>query len=54
MSWDQMTLVFATHFATEIAAVFDDGNGLPRERLARLGPGGRRALRVALEELELL
>jgi hypothetical protein len=43
MSWDEMTLVFATQFATEIAAVSDDGNGLLRERLARLDQGERRA-----------
>jgi hypothetical protein len=39
MSWDQMTLVFATQFATEIAAVTDAGNELLRERLARLDAG---------------
>ena len=52
MSWDQMTLVIATQFASEITAVLDDGNGLLRERLASLEAGERRALREALDELE--
>src|SRR5262245_26944117 len=36
MTWDQMTLVFATQFASEIEAVSIYGNGLLMERLARL------------------
>jgi len=52
MSWEQMTLVFATHFATEIASVMDHGNGLLRERLAQLDTDERRMLRDALDVLE--
>jgi hypothetical protein len=52
MSWEQMTLVFATQFATEIEAASEDGNRLLRERLARLGVGERRVLRDALDELD--
>src|SRR5262249_1099565 len=52
MSWDQMTLVFATQFADEIASVATDGELLLRERLASLGPDERRLLRDALTEPE--
>jgi len=47
-----VALVVATQFAAEIAAVSDDGDGLLRERLSRLGQGERRRLRAALDELE--
>jgi hypothetical protein len=54
LSWNEMTMIFATQFATEIASVMDRGNGLLRERLASLSPGERHALREALAELELV
>jgi hypothetical protein len=53
LSWDQMTLVFATQFAREIDAVAAGGEGLLHERLASLGPDERRILREALAEPEL-
>jgi hypothetical protein len=53
LSWDQMTLVFATQFADEIAAVMHgDGDVVLRDRLAALGPDERRRLREALTEPE--
>jgi hypothetical protein len=36
LSWDQLTLVFATRFAEEITAVLERGDGLLRERLVSL------------------
>jgi hypothetical protein len=55
LSWDQMTLVFATQFATEIAAVMHgNGDAVLRNRLAALAPEERRRLREALAELELV
>jgi hypothetical protein len=52
MSWDQLRLVFATHFADEIAAVMDGGDMLLRQRLASLDAEDRRILREALAEPE--
>jgi hypothetical protein len=55
LSWEQMTLVFATQFATEIAAVMHgNGDAVLRNRLAALAPEERRRLREALAELELV
>jgi hypothetical protein len=55
LSWDEMTMIFATQFAGEIAAVIKgDGEVLLRERLAALGPDERRVLREALAERELI
>jgi hypothetical protein len=55
LSWDQMTLVFATHFADEIAAVIHgDGDAVLRDRLAALGPDERCVLREALGDPELV
>ena len=54
LSWDQMNLIFATHYADEIGAVVSGGDGLLRERLASLGPDERRVLREALAEPELV
>jgi hypothetical protein len=45
MSWDQMTLVFASQFADEIASLAEGGDGLLWQRLAALGPAERRVLR---------
>jgi hypothetical protein len=51
LSWDQLTLVFATQFAAEIAAVVrGDGDAVLRDRLAALGPDERRRLREALRD----
>jgi hypothetical protein len=54
LSWDQATLVFATHFAGEIVSVASDGDELLRSRLASLSGEERRVLRRTLEELELV
>jgi hypothetical protein len=54
LSWDQLTLVFASQFAGEIASVADGGDGLLRQQLALLGPEERRLLREALAEPELV
>jgi hypothetical protein len=55
LSWDEVTMIFATQFASEIPAVVNgDGGVLLRERLAALGPDERRVLRDALAELELI
>ena len=49
-----MTLVFATQFANEVAAVMDgEGDAFLRDRLAALGPNERRRLREALAAPEL-
>jgi hypothetical protein len=54
LSWDQMTLIFATQFAGEIAAVVHgDGEAALRDRLAALDPDERRRLREALAAPEL-
>jgi hypothetical protein len=54
LSWDQMTLVFATQFAGEIAAVIDgEGDAVLEDRLTASGPDERRCLREALSESEL-
>jgi hypothetical protein len=47
-SWDQMTLVFASQFADEIASLAECGNGLLWQRLAALGAAERRVLREGL------
>ena len=54
LSWDQATLVFATHFADEIPSVASGGDGLLRSRLGLLSRDERRLLREALDELELV
>ena len=54
LSWDQLTLVFANRFASEIPAVVNgDGDSLLRERLAGLSSDERRLLREALSQPEL-
>jgi hypothetical protein len=54
LSWDEMTLIFATQFANEISSVMDgNGDGLLRQRLAALSSEERHALREALGEPEL-
>jgi hypothetical protein len=55
LSWDQLTLVFATQFAGEIAAVANGGgSALLRRRLSALSGDERRVLREALSEPELV
>jgi hypothetical protein len=54
LSWDQLTLVFASQFAGEISSVVNgNGGALLRERLAALSSDERRVLRETLRELEL-
>jgi hypothetical protein len=53
LSWDQLSLVFATEFAGEIAAVTSSSGELLRQRLAQLSGDERRVLREALSEPEL-
>jgi hypothetical protein len=53
LSWDQLTLIFASQFAGEISSVMEGGGGLLRKRLGALGPDERRILREALAEPEL-
>jgi hypothetical protein len=53
LSWDEMTMIFATQFAGEIASVMNADDGLLRQRLAMLSSDERRALREALSEPEL-
>lgn len=48
LSWDDLQMVFATQFASEIAAVTDDGDALLRERVAALDEDQRQLLREAL------
>jgi hypothetical protein len=51
LNWDQLSLVFATQFASEIAAVVDnEGDELLRKRLAGLSDDERQVLRDALAE----
>ncbi len=52
LGWDDMKLIFATQFASEIAAVTEDGGEeLLRERVAALDEDQRRVLREALDEV---
>jgi hypothetical protein len=55
LSWDQRTLIFATQFAGEIAAVMHgEGDAVLRHRLAALSSDERSVLQTALSELELV
>jgi hypothetical protein len=55
LSWDQLTVVFATQFAEEIASLaIGDGDALLRQRLASLSNAERRVLRETLSEPELV
>jgi hypothetical protein len=51
LSWADLQMIFATHFADEIAAVTEDGDALLRERVAALDREQRQLLREALEEV---
>jgi hypothetical protein len=54
LSWSDMKMIFATHFADEIAAVTEDGGGaLLRERVAALDAGQRHLLCEALGEVKI-
>lgn len=49
LSWRDMQMIFAAYFATEIAAVTEDGGGaLLRERVAGPEEDQQRALREAV------
>jgi hypothetical protein len=48
LSWEDMKMIFATHFASEIAAVTTDGDALLRERVGALDEDQRQLLRDAL------
>jgi hypothetical protein len=55
LSWDQLTLVFVSQFAKEIASVANGGgNALLRQRLRALSSDERHVLREALAEPELV
>ena len=49
LSWSDMKMIFATQFASEIAAVTEDGDALLRERVAALHEDQRQLLREALD-----
>jgi hypothetical protein len=54
LSWSDMKMIFATHFAGEIAAVTEDGGeALLRERVAALDHDQRQLLREALDEVKI-
>ena len=46
-----MQMIFATQFASEIAAVSENGDALLRERVEALDNDQRRLLREALDEV---
>jgi hypothetical protein len=48
-----MQMIFATQFASEIAAVTNDGDALLRGRVAALDEGQRQLLREGLDEVAL-
>jgi hypothetical protein len=53
LSRDEMQMIFATQFASEIAAVTADGDALLRERVASLDAEQRQLLREALDEVTI-
>jgi hypothetical protein len=54
LGWSDMKLIFATHFADEIAAVTEEGGvSLLRERVAALDTDQRQVLREALDEVTI-
>jgi hypothetical protein len=53
LGWNDLQMIFATQFASEIAAVTEDGDGLLRERVAALDDGQRQLLREALDEVKI-
>ncbi len=54
LGWNDLQMIFATQFASEIAAVTEDGgDALLRERVAALDDGQRRLLREALDGVKI-
>ncbi len=53
LGWDDLRLIFATQFASEVAAVTEDGDTLLRERVAALDEDQRLLLREALDEVKI-
>ena len=51
LGWNDMQMIFATQFASEIAAVSENGDALLRERVEALDNDQRRLLREALDEV---
>jgi hypothetical protein len=51
LGWMDMQMIFATHFASEIAAVTEDGDALLCERVAALDESQRQLLRESLDEV---
>jgi hypothetical protein len=52
LGWNDLQMIFATQFASEIAAVTEDsGDALLRERVASLDEGQRQLLREALDDV---
>ncbi len=51
LSWGDMKMIFATHFASEITAVTEDGDALLRERVAALDEEQRQLLQEALDDI---
>ena len=53
LGWSEMKMIFATHFASEISAVTEDGDALLRERVGALDEEQRQLLREALDEVKI-
>ena len=53
LGWAEMKMIFTTHFASEIAAVTEDGDALLRERVAALDEEQRQLLQEALDEVKI-
>jgi hypothetical protein len=54
LGWNDLKMIFATQFASEIAAVTEDGgDALLRERVASLDDDQRTLLREALDEVKI-
>jgi hypothetical protein len=54
LGWNDMQMIFATHFASEIAAVTDGAGEAPlRERVTSLDEDQRQLLREALDEVKI-
>jgi hypothetical protein len=53
LGWNDLQMIFATQFASEIAAVAEDGDALLLERVAALDGEQRQLLREALDEVKI-
>ena len=54
LGWSDLKMIFANHFASEIAAITEDGgDAMLRERVAALDEDQRRLLREALDEVKI-